>query len=137
MSVAQTVPNQETRPAPTPGPYQVIDGHVYAPWSEPKPFTDKEGVRHEGFRTGLIAIVYGTVRLLGDGEDGDSEANARLLAASADMLAVLRDLEWIGMNDGCGVTHAMCPACSALKSRGSGHNPYCGLAAAIAKAERR
>ena len=54
-----------------------------------------------------------------------------------DMLAVLRDLEWIGMNDGRGVTQLKCPACSALKSRGSGHNPYCGLAAAIAKAEDR
>lgn len=53
------------------------------------------------------------------------------------LLAVLRDLEWIGMNDGRGVTHSQCPACSALKSRGSGHNHYCGLAAAIAKAEGR
>lgn len=55
--------------------------------------------------------------------------------AALELLAVLRDLEWIGMNDGRGVTHARCPACSALKSRGSGHNPYCGLEAAIRKAE--
>lgn len=51
------------------------------------------------------------------------------------LLAVLRDLEWLGLNDGRGVTHRKCPACSALQSRGAGHNPYCGLAAAIAKVE--
>lgn len=65
----------------------------------------------------------------------NTEANARLIAAAPDLYAVLRDLEWIGMNDGRGVTHQQCPACSALKARGSGHNPFCGLAAALAKAE--
>jgi len=68
-------------------------------------------------------------------DEACDEANANLVAAAPDLLSVLRDLEWIGMNDGRGVTHLMCPACSALKSRGSGHNHYCGLAAAIAKAE--
>lgn len=63
------------------------------------------------------------------------EHDAYLIAAAPEMLAVLRDLEWLGLNDGRGVTHQQCPACSALKSRGTGHNPYCGLAAAIAKAE--
>lgn len=51
-------------------------------------------------------------------------------------LAVLRELEWIGMNDGRGVTYLQCPACSALKSRGTGHNPYCGLEAALSITSR-
>lgn len=73
---------------------------------------------------------------------GDAVARAHVALGEScerldESLAVLRDLEWIGMNDGRGVTHAMCPACSALKARGSGHNPYCGLAAALAKAEGR
>ncbi|MGE3840076.1 MAG: hypothetical protein AB7I50_00670 [Vicinamibacterales bacterium] len=55
--------------------------------------------------------------------------------AAPTMLFLLRDMEWLGLNDGRGVTHQQCPACSALKSRGTGHNPYCGLAAAIDKAE--
>lgn len=63
------------------------------------------------------------------------EAITELLCQRGEMLAVLRDLEWLGLNDGRGVTHRQCPACSALQSRGTGHNPYCGLAAAIAKAE--
>lgn len=64
-----------------------------------------------------------------------SIADACLIAAAPDMLAVLRALEWLGMNDGRGVTNLQCPACSALRHRGTGHNPHCGLAAAIAKAE--
>lgn len=58
-----------------------------------------------------------------------------LMRQRDELLAVLRDLEWLGLNDGRGVTHRQCPACSALHSRSTGHNPYCGLAAAIAKAE--
>lgn len=70
-------------------------------------------------------------------EIGWNDADYMIAAAAPDLLAVLRGLEWIGMNDGRGVTQLQCPACAALESRGSGHNQHCGLAAAVTKAEGR
>lgn len=96
--------------------------------------------RNDGFSVPINAsheLAFDLATVNHGGNDSEALANAKLIAAAPDMLTVLRDLEWTGLNDGRGVTHAMCPACSALKSRGSGHNPHCGLAAAIAKAEDR
>lgn len=113
--------------APTPGPWTAEAGDVNCPHA----IDAWGGVHARGY---ALADVYADIDLL---PPDVAAANARLMAAAPDMLAVLRDLEWTGLNDGRGVTHLMCPACSARKSRGSGHNPYCGLAAAIAKAEGR
>ena len=115
----------------TPGPWR-IDASYEIPH-----------VIASGFEKGAtcVAVVYGDnasimARVPGS-RIADVIPNAHLLAAAPDMLAVLRDLEWSRLNDGCGVTRVQCPACFALQSRGTGHNPYCGLAAAIAKAEGR
>ena len=92
-------------------------------------------------------IYRGMAAEIRQGEDGQAiaqlwrqpacYADAHLIAAAPELLAVLQDLEWLGLNDGRGVTHRQCPACHALQSRGTGHNPHCGLAAAIAKAAGR
>lgn len=77
----------------------------------------------------------GRWRMSSTGLDPHPDGEWVLFGQYAELLSVLRDMEWLGLNDGRGVTHRQCPACSALQSRGTGHNPYCGLAAAIAKAE--
>lgn len=79
----------------TPGPWQVIDGAVYAPWSTPAPFTGTDGTPHPNYHTGLVALIYGTLYHSGAPdavEDGDKDANARLIAAAPELLAAARAL---------------------------------------------
>jgi hypothetical protein len=117
--------------------------HTPIPWTveriDYEPCHPDEKARDVSFEVkGPSGLVVQTImREIGreDQRIATDEANVRLIAAAPEMLAVLRGLEWIGMNDGCGVSHLKCPACSALQSRGTGHNHFCGLAAAIAKAQ--
>lgn len=76
----------------TPGPWQVINGFVYAPWSRIAPFTDGDGVHHADYRSGLVALVYGHVATQWDpaSVDADRDANAYLIAAAPDLLQVAR-----------------------------------------------
>lgn len=64
------------------------------------------------------------------------EANAYLIAAAPDLLAVLKSVEWSGLTDAeeGGLSDA-CPCCDA--EEGDGHHDGCKLAAALAKAEGR
>ena len=81
-----------------------------------------------------LARIY--VRLVS--VDPDSKrVIAGLLTTIDELTVLLRDLEWSRLNDGRGVTQVQCPACFALQSRGTGHNAFCGLEAAISKAEGR
>lgn len=133
-----TARSAATRPEPqaTPGPWMVDEHCDTMIWTVGDPY---------GHGRMRIADLRGWGHLSGQGacrfnEDKAAaiqDANGRLIAAAPDLLMVLRGMEWLGLNDGRGVTHRQCPACSALQSRGTGHNPYCGLAAAIAKAEGR
>ena len=109
--------------------------HTKGPWRvvERDPDDCILGVQMTTGARYTVADVYGDVEEM----NGAMRANAQLIAAAPEMLAVLRDLEWSRLNDGRGVTQVQCPACFALQSRGTGHNPYCGLAAALAKAESR
>jgi hypothetical protein len=119
-----------------------VSAHTPGPWI----------VKQDVYRSGDIDVFARKVQYVGthvahvcvrkEPDDGDlpreqALANARLIAAAPDMLALLRDLEWSRLNDGRGVTQVQCPACFALQSRGTGHNPYCGLVAVLAKAEGR
>lgn len=81
----------ETKVTHTTGPWQVINGQVYAPWSKPAPFVDGEGREHADHRSGLIALVYGPGP--GTGPDAyNGEENALLIAAAPDLLAALKAL---------------------------------------------
>ena len=77
----------------TPGPWQVISGNVYDAESKPAPFTDTDGVHHPDSRSGLIALVYQ------DHEGRANGANARLIAAAPEMLALLRAIHEVRSDD--------------------------------------
>ena len=59
----------------------------------------------------------------------EAEANARLIAAAPELLAVLEKLEWIPQEEGM-----RCPSCGGWKSSGV-HLPACALQAALVKAK--
>jgi len=120
--VASPTADTEPRLSHTPGPWTVHRSVRNGRWLVDGP---PEG----------LAGVWCVCRVLSD--EPIDRTNAHLIAAAPDLLAVLRDLEWSRLNDGRGVTHVQCPSCFALQSRGTGHNHYCGLAAALAKAEGR
>ena len=61
-----------------------------------------------------------------------ANANARLIAASPDLLAALEAVEWILVPGGWGSAEFECPWCERCKA--SGHAPDCPRQAAIAKA---
>ncbi len=77
--------NPHTRPSP--GPWEIHNGHVYAPGSRTISI-DVDGVPRP-HRTGLVALAY-----WGHDESGvaNAVANARLIAAAPDLLAALRAL---------------------------------------------
>lgn len=60
----------------------------------------------------------------------EREANARLIAAAPEMMAVLKSVEWVPSDDGL-----ECPLCWCKK--GSGHQDDCPLSSVLAKAEGR
>lgn len=72
-----------------------------------------------------------------DLSDNDTAALNAVLASHRVMLAVLKAMEWSGLNDGRGVTRVACPCCGVLKERDGKHGNWCGLDAAIAKVEGR
>lgn len=81
----------------TPGPWQDINGYVYAPWSEIAPFTDVDGVRYDDYRNGLIALVYSTLRYDEAGkilDAGSTIANAAFIVRACnshhELLAALK-----------------------------------------------
>lgn len=63
----------------TQGPWQVIDGHVYAADSTIAPFTAVDGTYHPDYRTGLIALVY-------------EKDRSALLAAAPELLDALQEM---------------------------------------------
>lgn len=75
----------------------------------------------------------------------NDEANARLIAAAPELLNILKDVEWQGLEDDPdGGHYGACPACgggdpddSNTPEEYAGHTEDCTLAAAIAKAEGR
>ncbi len=60
--------------------------------------------------------------------DAECAANAALIAAAPELLAVLRKLEWSRIRDG----ERFCPVCGQRDE--NPHTPACSLGAAIAKA---
>lgn len=67
----------------TPGPWQVIDRHVYGANARLAPFTGPDGVYHKDHVDGIVAIVY-------DGASTVDGANARLIAAAPELLEALQ-----------------------------------------------
>lgn len=105
------------------GPLQVINGNVYAGWSEIAPFTDLKGVHHADYRSGLVAIVY-------------EKDLTPVLAAAPELLAALKAC----FTPSRAPYGPGCPGCN-LEIRDpqlvEGHREGCAVGLAIAKAEGR
>jgi hypothetical protein len=73
--------------------------------------------------------VVARTEYAGNADGGSERANARLIAAAPDMLAVLEAVQW-GEQDGSGVS--WCPHCHHIYG---GHTPPCIVRVAIAQAK--
>ena len=83
---------------------------------------DVIGQRAEAY---IERIVYGSVK------EETAEANARLIAAAPDLLALVEQVEWLEVDEGLQGDFDMCPICYGIRQEG--HADGCKLQATLAR----